>query len=1027
MATVPYSGAGPDVTPDTRTPDDYTRLDVNPDQFGAAIGKGLDQLGQGVQTAQKFWGQVQTDKSMNDTLAQGDAIVSQFKSLRGSDALNAQQATQDKLNQVIAAGRANLSTPEQQLQFDQQVRPYQQRYWAGQMSTYANEQGRDVATSVNNDAYRLAVSRASNIADDPEEIKHAWADAYSARVKQLQSEGLANPDALTDARSQSARDVFKTAAAAIAVKDPARAQQFVENNKTLLGPEYAPLADGLRARADQQGGANLFKTSLQATQPTAPTGPLSNAPLPPVRGDGGQAPATSISDSTALAAQNRLSSGAGTDADRATLETYRQQQNAPAGAPPASATPSANMPTPYQLAGARSRVAVGKGDAEDKAWIAAADGPGGSTSVPAAAGPEVTGRTPSATPVAAQRLPANPIVDPSDRSHSLPPPTPNGAALPYFSQAGAPYGISGNYLARTWQIESGGRTNPGTSSAGAQGAFQFIPSTWARYGNGGNPTDFGASTAAAVRLGADNRASLTKSLGRAPSDAELYLAHQQGAGGAAKLLANPNARAGDLVGDSAIRSNGGDPNAPAAAFTQLWANKFNGTKNTGPLPMFASSPGFAPGGYAAPVDPTAPPVIPESIASHVSTPQAEASEPTLMQQAAPTTQVPPPAPVEQEQPQRSPEADVYARIEASDASDQVKAHAFAQAKQFFAEQAEADQTNQKAKKDVSEKARDGYVQRLLLGDTSGLLQQVARDPRLEPEARWTLGQAIQKNVEDVNGGNPKTWGPGFGSAYQRLMADPSDANRISSAEQIYHMVGPDGGLTLAGASKLDGVRKNLEHSVDTAAVERVKKGQLDYAHTQLSVEQDFGIGAKMRDPKGEAIFNSEFLPKFEGAVDRAIKAGKDPYEFLNRDFTDNLLKGMRSKADMAAARLSGGEGLEGGPDPSIQSAAAPPAAPPAPPPEPPPPAPTGYNPQGWNAVVAEPPGTVKGPPMSMADWTRAVTTLADDPTAARIEQWNTSKYGKAGYDAGTILRSIRPDKAPPVPLPPTGAPHGASA
>ena len=969
MATVPYTGAGPDVTPDTRTPDDYQRLDVNPDQFGAAVGKGLDQLGQGVQTAQKFWGEVQTDKSMNDTLAQGDAIVSQFKNLRGADALNAQQATQDNLNQVIAAGRANLSTPQQQLQFDQQVRPYQQRYWAGQMSTHANEQGRDVATSVNNDAYRLAVSRASNIADDPEEIKHAWADAYGARVKQLQSEGLANPDALTDARSQSARDVFKTAAAAIAVKDPARAQQFVENNKTLLGPEYAPLADGLRARAEQQGGADLFKTSLQATQGQQPATPAtpssSDVPLPPVRGDGGPTPAknAAIPDSAALAAQTRLSSGSGTDADRTTVSTYQQQQNNPA----------------------------------------------------------------------TQRLPAQPRVDPTDTSHSLPAPTPNGVALPYFSQAGATYGVPGSYLARTWQIEGGGKLHPGTSPAGAQGPFQFTPGTWAKYGNGGNPNDFGAATAAAVRLAADNKQALTRSLGQVPTDDQVYLAHQQGSAGAAALLLHPNMAAADVLtpyyrnsreaAAKAISGNGGNPDAPASAFVQHWKNIYNGMKGaTGPLPSFVSTPGFALGGYAASVDPTAPPVIPESIASPVSTPQAEAAEPTLMQQAAPTTQVPPPAPVEQEQPQRSPEADVYARIEASDASDQVKAHAFAQAKQFFAEQAEADQTNQKAKKDVSEKARDGYVQRLLLGDTSGLLQQVARDPRLEPEARWTLGQAIQKNVEDANGGNPKTWGPGFSTAYQRLMVDPSDANRISSAEQIYHMVGPDGGLTLAGAAKLDGVRKNLEHSVDTAAVERVKKGQLDYAHTQLSVEQDFGIGAKMRDPKGEAIFNSEFLPKFEGAVDRAIKAGKDPYEFLNRDFTDNLLKGMRSKADMAAARLSGGEGLEGGPDPSIQPAAAPPAAPPVPPPEPPPPAPAGYNPQGWNAVVAEPPGTVKGPPISMSDWTRAVTMLADDPTPARIEQWNTSKYGKAGYDAGTILRNVRPDKAPPVPLPPTGAP-----
>jgi hypothetical protein len=151
-------------------------------------------------------------------------------------------------------------------------------------------------------------------------------------------------------------------------------------------------------------------------------------------------------------------------------------------------------------------------------------------------------------------------------------PTLNPVAL---TNAGAQFGISGSYLMRTHQIEDA-NNSPTENSAHAAGPFQFIPETARRYGlSSQDRFDPEKSAIAAARLAADNKVSLTSSLGRPPSDPELYLAHQQGAGGAAALLNNPNVRAGDLVGDARIRQNGGDPNAPAAAFTGMWTQKFN--------------------------------------------------------------------------------------------------------------------------------------------------------------------------------------------------------------------------------------------------------------------------------------------------------------------------------------------------------------------------------------------------------------------------------------------------------------------
>ncbi len=66
----------------------------------------------------------------------------------------------------------------------------------------------------------------------------------------------------------------------------------------------------------------------------------------------------------------------------------------------------------------------------------------------------------------------------------------------------------------------------------------------------------------------ENSAALTKDLGRQPQPWEVYLAHQQGIGGATALLhADPNANAGDVVGDpKAITGNGGTSDMSAGRF-----------------------------------------------------------------------------------------------------------------------------------------------------------------------------------------------------------------------------------------------------------------------------------------------------------------------------------------------------------------------------------------------------------------------------------------------------------------------------
>lgn len=137
------------------------------------------------------------------------------------------------------------------------------------------------------------------------------------------------------------------------------------------------------------------------------------------------------------------------------------------------------------------------------------------------------------------------------------------------------YGLPTGYLSRVAQIESSNNPNARNPNSSAGGRFQFINSTAKQY-NLADRYDPDQATAAAARLASDNRAILRRSLGREPTAAELYLAHQQGGGGAAKLLGNPDAPAADAVGSNAIRLNGGSADMTGGDFSTLWTRKYGG-------------------------------------------------------------------------------------------------------------------------------------------------------------------------------------------------------------------------------------------------------------------------------------------------------------------------------------------------------------------------------------------------------------------------------------------------------------------
>lgn len=160
------------------------------------------------------------------------------------------------------------------------------------------------------------------------------------------------------------------------------------------------------------------------------------------------------------------------------------------------------------------------------------------------------------------------------------PPAVSGAATGAASTAAVPDNISQiiaqnvppelqSYATNLIGKESSFRPDA-VSPTGATGLAQFTRGTGKQYGLVTDEGDFRAdpvrNVQALVALTNDNRQALTQALGRAPTDGELALAHQQGAQGAINLLS------GRPVPSQNLAVNGVDPNAdPRAAAQKIMA------------------------------------------------------------------------------------------------------------------------------------------------------------------------------------------------------------------------------------------------------------------------------------------------------------------------------------------------------------------------------------------------------------------------------------------------------------------------
>lgn len=558
---------------------------------------------------------------------------------------------------------------------------------------------------------------------------------------------------------------------------------------------------------------------------------------------------------------------------------------------------------------------------------------------------------------------------------------PGAPPLPAFVQAstGTPGAMSPQGMVRLTQIEFGGGKND-PNNPKHQGPVQASPGYWERYGAGGDRNNWQDSLAALARSTAADRKTLTGVLGRDPTDAELYLAHQQGVGGASALLRNPGMNAVDALsqaygGDkakarAAIVANGGNPEGTAADFSGKWIAKFGGAGGV---------PSFAPGGGAAHV-------LPASVSGFApdqGQPPVPQPAPTLDTGAMAHANV---------------QAAAYAQIMADPSlNPQQKQHALSRVNHEIQAEAIRDAATAKAKKERNDTAANEYVTGMLAGKPVDLAK-VASDDRLD----WHTKEHIAKMAETAAGPDgqkaTRAYGEGFWQAYQAIIAPPESPGRISDQTELYKRAGPGGDLTLAGVEKLTHVMQSNRKSVADQAVNQAKAGLIAYAKEKLSFDQEaLAAGLTLKDPKGRQIFNATFIPAFEAAFDSWVKSGKDPWQFLTREQVDKIADPLRSKTDMQMDRLAatGETPADAKPTPGGTGAAA------VPPP------PKGIDPAKWTRTIsAPPPGADGKTPMKLSVWSQAVGALLTKPTPANIAAFNASPFGKGSMKAESIIKEL---------------------
>lgn len=267
LAAVPYNPV-PDVAPQEAAPADTLRVNPTASSFGGAIAQGAEQLGAGATKAGQFFGQVAADQASNNFQQQASELVTNYKALKGQAAIDARPQVEKNLDDLLSSTRSNLTTAQQNLQFDDFSRRYR-TYLNQDIGQHYDQQTQVWSKGVNDETLRLNLGAIAANPDDREAVNNATSDVINAHVKNAQLQGLPTDAAVSQGRQVAAATQIE----AIGVKDPNRALGMTDKYRDILGTQYPQLYDKFKRAADVQFGQQ--KTTQHFTE--AAVAPASGA------------------------------------------------------------------------------------------------------------------------------------------------------------------------------------------------------------------------------------------------------------------------------------------------------------------------------------------------------------------------------------------------------------------------------------------------------------------------------------------------------------------------------------------------------------------------------------------------------------------------------------------------------------------------------------------------------------------------------------------------------------------------------
>jgi hypothetical protein len=273
------------------------------------------------------------------------------------------------------------------------------------------------------------------------------------------------------------------------------------------------------------------------------------------------------------------------------------------------------------------------------------------------------------------------------------------------------------------------------------------------------------------------------------------------------------------------------------------------------------------------------------------------------------------------------------------------------------------------------------------------------------EVKKTLTEFAEHQMQQAGKGPLYGYSPGFTKAYHDIL-DPTSPDHINNLGDLVKRGTPNGGdLPLNEIKELSGIYTASHKDPDKQSSNVIADGLQHYAKDHLLFQgatpsdQPLPYGMGLRDPVGEDLYNSQFLPKFRRGLDAAMNTGDQSKvdAYLSRDNVDKMLQGLRTTSQMAKDRLAAlGETS---------------ATQPEKPGTPLPPAPKGATQHGWEVLMDQLP-TSNGKTWQHSAWAGVLGQLlqdANDPKEhdGAIQDFN-AKFGRnMGLDAQHVIDTLR--------------------